>query len=84
MNNLTLRVAQVNSPISKSHLKDPQNNLAFIKRLIEYYKAQFLIGDDRTKFRRLAMQISTEYKNYCDKIFGLKNLEKSYPDFFTD
>ncbi|CDW73935.1 UNKNOWN [Stylonychia lemnae] len=85
--NSTLRSSNLNiradSP-QKGSKKDPHSKLIFAKKLVSYYKAQYFIGEDRTKFRQFAIAIRDEFKNYCDKIYGLKNLEKSYPEFFTD
>jgi len=71
---------------SKTELpKDPSHYYACMKRFSRCFKGYTIdFNDNVFELKNIAFDVMKEYKNYINKIYGLKNLEKSFPDFFTE
>lgn len=52
---------------------------------MRYFKGQILeLNDNTAALKLIIKEILIEYKNYVDKVYGLKNLEKSFSEFLTE
>lgn len=56
-----------------------------MKKFARYFKGSaFSLEENLFEYKNIVTEIKAEYKKYINKVYGLKNLEKSFPDFFTE
>lgn len=73
------------SPSKSDQFKDPAYNFQAMKKFARYFKGSaFTLEENLFEYKNIVTEIKIEYKKYIDKVYGLKNLEKSFPDFFTE
>ena len=77
--NINRHIDNTLSPKKKAQLNDPTHKYTLLKRFIRYFKGQaFDFNDNINTFKSVIKDIQSEYKNYLDKVYGLKNLERSF------
>lgn len=59
--------------------------LVLVRSLCKAFKGHYFYdGDEKATVRQIIGIFRLEYLNYTNRVLGLKNLEKSFPQFFTE
>eukprot|EP00347_Sterkiella_histriomuscorum_P024362 403331384 len=83
--NINRHIDNTLSPNKNAQNNDPAHKYTLLKRFIRYFKGQaFDFNDNIQTFKSVIKNIQSEYKNYLDKVYGLKNLERSFQEFFAE